>query len=211
MAIPKEETIKEKVGGAVSGFFGGLFQAVGEALPNIALGWVTGSSAMEQAMINAGWKLGDIDTTGWSDDDVEKLNFVKKYQNDEGRRGADAMRYRSELEKKYPDSFKKKIEAPNAGIQSALDSIDNAAYFDSKYGWLDDKALGDISKKQLVNDLENLIPEIKDAVREGGVIDKERVNAATLAQAKQSPYYKVYVQGNMLGDIANRVLGDLAQ
>lgn len=211
MAIPKEETIKEKVGGAVSGFFGGLFQSIGEALPNIALGWVTGSSAMEQAMINAGWKLGDIDTTGWSDDDVEKLNFVKKYQNDEGRRGADAMRYRSELEKKYPDSFKKKIEAPNAGIQSALDAIDNAAYFDSKYGWLDDKALGDISKKQLVNDLENLIPEIKDAVREGGVVDKERVNAATLAQAKQSPYYKVYVQGNMLGDIANRVLGDLAQ
>ena len=211
MAIPKEETIKEKVGGAVSGFFGGLFQAVGEALPNIVLGWVNGSNAMEQAMINAGWKLGDIDTTGWSDDDVEKLNFVKKYQNDEGRRGADAMRYRSELEKKYPDSFKKKIEAPNAGIQSALDSIDNAAYFDSKYGWLDDKALGDISKKQLVNDIEGMILEIKDAVRESGVIDKDRVNAATLAQAKQSPYYKVYLQGNMFGDIANRALGELAQ
>ena len=56
-----------------------------------------------------------------------------------------------------------------------------------------------------------MIPEIKDAVRESGVIDKDRVNAATLAQAKQSPYYKVYLQGNMFGDIANRALGELAQ
>lgn len=208
MAIPKEETIKEKVGGAVSGFFGGLFRSIGEALPNIALGWVTGSNALEQAL---GSNLNEVDTTGWAEEDIKKLESIRNQHST----GPGAGKYKREtqayLEKKYPDSFKKKIEAPNAGIQSALDAIDNAAYFDSKYGWLDDKALGDISKKQLVNDLENLIPEIKDAVREGGVVDKERVNAATLAQAKQSPYYNVYVQGNMFGDIANRVLGDLAQ
>ena len=206
-AIPKEQTVKEKVGGAVSGFFGGLFQAVGEALPNIALGWVTGSNALEQA---ENLQI-DLDTTGWEEDDVKKFARAKQNVNDTNpaiRRHANKTI--EDLQKKYPNSSKK-INAPNAGIQSALDSIDNAAYFDSKYGWLDDKALGDISKKQLVNDLENLILEIKDAVREGGVVDKERVNAATLAQAKQSPYYKVYVQGNMLGDIANRVLGDLAQ
>ena len=207
MAIPKEETVKEKVGGAVSGFFGGLFQAVGEALPNIALGWVTGSSALEQAL---GSNLNEVDTTGWAEEDIKKLESIQNQHST----GPGAGKYKREtqayLEKKYPDSFKK-IEAPNAGIQSALDSIDNAAYFDSKYGWLDDKALGDISKKQLVNDIEGMIPEIKDAVRESGVIDKDRVNAATLAQAKQSPYYKVYLQGNMFGDIANRALGELAQ
>ena len=211
MAIPKEETIKEKVGGAVSGFFGGLFRAVGEALPNIALGWVTGSNAIKQ-MMGSGSNLDEIDTTGWDEEDIKALEQEKKNLNDPNpvisKHAANTIK---KFKDKYPDSFKKKIEAPNAGIQSALDSIDNAAYFDSKYGWLDDKALGDISKKQLVNDIEGMIPEIKDAVRESGVIDKDRVNAATLAQAKQSPYYKVYLQGNMFGDIANRALGELAQ
>lgn len=207
MAIPKEETIKEKVGGAVSGFFDGLFQAIGGALPNIGLGWVTGSSAMEQAMVDAGWKLGDIDTTGWSDDDVEKLNFVKKHQNDEGRRGADAMRYRSELEKKYPDSFKKKIEAPNAGIQSALDSIDNAALFESKYGWLDDKVLNGVSKNQLTNDLDNMYGDINDAIRANGTIDEATIKAIVEAYVRSSQYSDIYISGNMLGDITNRVLG----
>ena len=210
-AIPKEETIKEKVGGAVSGFFGGLFQSIGEALPNIALGWVNGLNAIKQ-MMGSGSNLDEIDTTGWDEEDIKALEQEKKNLNDPNpvisKHAANTIK---KFKDKYPDSFKKKIEAPNAGIQSALDSIDNAAYFDSKYGWLDDKALGDISKKQLVNDIEGMIPEIKDAVRESGVIDKDRVNAATLAQAKQSPYYKVYLQGNMFGDIANRALGELAQ
>lgn len=206
-AIPKEQTIKEKVGGAVSGFFDGLFQAIGGALPNIGLGWVTGSSAMEQAMINAGWKLGDIDMTGWSDDDIEKLNFVKKYQNDEGRRGADAMRYRSELEKKYPDSFKKKIEAPNAGIQSTLDAIDNAALFESKYGWLDDKVLNGVSKNQLTSDLDNMYGDINDAIRANGTIDEATIKAIVKAYVESSQYSDIYISGNMLGDITNRVLG----
>lgn len=210
-AIPKEQTVKEKVGGAVSGFFGGLFQAVGEALPNIALGWVNGSNTIKQ-MMGSGSNLDEIDTTGWDEEDIKALEQEKKNLNDPNpvisKHAANTIK---KFKDKYPDSFKKQINAPNAGIQSALDSIDNAAYFDSKYGWLDDKALGDISKKQLVNDIEGMIPEIKDAVRESGVIDKDRVNAATLAQAKQSPYYKVYLQGNMFGDIANRALGELAQ
>ena len=204
MAIPKEETIKEKVGGAVSGFFGGLFQAVGEALPNIAFGWVTGSNALEQA----GNLQIDLDTTGWEEDDVKKFVRAKQNVNDTNpavRRHANKTM--EDLQKKYPNSSKK-ISAPNAGIQTALDSIDNAAYFDSKYGWLDDKALGDISKNQMKEYLQNF----QDGLISNGISDPEQQKAAAkkyIEDSEKSKDPRVYILGNTLGDQLNRLLGTL--
>ena len=115
------------------------------------------------------------------------------------------MRYRSELEKKYPDSFKKKIEAPNAGIQSALDSIDNAAYFESKYGWLDNQALGDISKNQMIEYIKNFEEEIKTH----GITDPNQRREAAEDYIEGTKDAKVYILGNTFGDQVNRLLGML--
>ena len=159
--------------------------------------------------MGSGSNLDEIDTTGWDEEDIKALEQEKKNLNDPNpvisKHAANTIK---KFKDKYPDSFKKKISAPNAGIQTALDSIDNAAYFDSKYGWLDDKALGDISKNQMKEYLQNF----QDGLISNGISDPEQQKAAAKKYIKDSEKSKdprVYILGNTLGDQLNRLLGTL--
>ena len=205
--ISSTQSSGNKVENNVAGFFGGLFKGIGLAVPKVLEGLVTGGDSLKETLKAVGLqdRLDEVDTTGWAEEDIKKLESIQNQHST----GPGAGKYKKEtqayLEKKYPDSFKKKNGTVNVGDLSSVVPVDDM--FNSKYSWLDDKVLNGVSKNQLTNDLDNMYDDINEAIKATGTIDEATIKAIVKAYVESSQYSDIYISGNMLGDITNRVLG----